>query len=105
MTYGQLMGTIQYGSSAEVIVVPDALLAHLKLVMITRMRRSESFTLSWEQRVAGAPRHSTVWVHYSMPLRFTFDGAEAPELDPALLDALMVSSYTAAGIVLPNDAD
>jgi len=98
------MGTLQYGSSLTEICISDHLLAHLKAVMVTRMRRSESFTLSWVDREGGAEKHSTVWVNPAIPLRFTFETVVPPPLDHELLEDLMTSSYQATGIVLPAEA-
>lgn len=40
------MGTMQYGSGSE-IQIEDRALAHLKVAIATKLRRNESFTLSW----------------------------------------------------------
>ena len=42
------MGVIYYGSSAIPIRIADRALAHLKIVIATKLRRSESFTVSWQ---------------------------------------------------------
>ena len=41
------MGTMYYGGSAMPIRIDDRALAHLKVVLATKLRRNESFTLSW----------------------------------------------------------
>ena len=41
------MGTIYYGGSAMPIHIEDRTLAHLTVVVATKLRRNESFTLSW----------------------------------------------------------
>ena len=41
------MAQLYYGNSADPIEMPDRLLAHVKVVLATKLRRSESFTLSW----------------------------------------------------------
>ena len=42
------MGTIYYGGSATPIHIEDRVLAHLKVVVATKLRRGESFTVSWQ---------------------------------------------------------
>ena len=53
------MGYLFYGNTAEPIEIPDRLLAHLKVVVATKLRRSESFTLSWRhtEDIPGRPLH------------------------------------------------
>ena len=41
------MGLIFYGNSPDPIEVDDRTLAHLKVVIALKLRRNESFTLSW----------------------------------------------------------
>lgn len=48
------MGHLYYGTTPEPIRIPDRLLSHLKVVVATKLRRSESFTVSWTH-VDGAP--------------------------------------------------
>ena len=50
------MGTMYYGGSAMPIQIEDRALAHLKVVVATKLRRNESFTLSWphaDRRTSG----------------------------------------------------
>ena len=42
------MGTMYYGGSATPIHIEDRALAHLKVVIATKLRRGESFTVSWQ---------------------------------------------------------
>lgn len=41
------MGTIYYGGSESPIHIEDRVLAHLKVVITTKLRRGESLTVSW----------------------------------------------------------
>lgn len=78
------MGHLYYGTSTSPIDIPDRLLAHVKVVMATKLRRGESFTLSWS---SPAGRES-IWVQQSIPLRFVFASAEPETLDPELVSRL-----------------
>ncbi|WP_396667451.1 hypothetical protein [Microbacterium sp. R86528] len=94
------MGTIYYGGSATPIHIDDRALAHLKIVIATKLRRSESFTLTWVHP-EGEPRgRSTVWLHPSIPLRFVFDEPEAPELNHDWIRELANSANSSGGISL-----
>lgn len=94
------MGTIFYGGSATPIHIEDRALAHLKVVIATKLRRHESFTLSW-QHPDGAPRgRTTIWLDPSIPLRFVFDDPETPELSRAWIEDLAQSANSSGGITL-----
>lgn len=94
------MGTIYYGGSATPIHIEDRALAHLKVVVATKLRRDESFTLSW-RHLDGEPRgRSTIWLHPSIPLRFVFDDPEPTELSRAWIEELAQSANTSGGITL-----
>jgi hypothetical protein len=94
------VGTIYYGGSATPIHIDDRALAHLKVVIATKLRRGESFTLSW-RHPEGEPRgRSTIWLHPSIPLRFVFDDPEPPPLNRQFIEDLANSANTSGGIQL-----
>jgi hypothetical protein len=93
------MGSLYYGDDQQPIEIADRLLAHVKVVMATKLRRNESFTLSW-RHPSGTPGRSTIWVQPSIPLRFVFDSAEAESLDPALLTSLANSANSSGGMTI-----
>lgn len=94
------MGSIYYGGEEPPINIDDRALAHLKVVIATRLRRSESFTLSWQHAEGDAPGKSTIWLHPSIPLRFVFDDPEPSDLNRAWIDELATASYSTNGITL-----
>lgn len=96
------MGTIQYGNG-DTIHIEDRALAHLKVVIATKLRRNESFTLSWRHPEGDDPGRSTIWLHPSIPLRFTFDESEAPQLNPQWIQDLMHSASSTGGISLIDE--
>ncbi|WP_460005282.1 DUF7882 family protein [Microbacterium xylanilyticum] len=94
------MGVIYYGGAETPIHIEDGVLAHLKIVIATKLRRNESFTLSF-QHGEGEPRgRTTIWLHPSIPLRFVFDEPVGPELDATLIRDLAASANTSGGIAL-----
>ncbi|MCI9858654.1 DUF7882 family protein [Microbacterium proteolyticum] len=98
------MGHLYYGTSTESIRIPDRLLSHLKVVATTKLRRSESFTLSWAH-VDGTPGRSTLWLQPAIPLRFVFDSAEPESLDAATLKSMADMAGSSAGLIVDLDAD
>ena len=97
------MGTIYYGGSATPIHIEDRALAHLKVVIATKLRRGESFTVSW-QHLPDEPRgRSTIWLHPSIPLRFVFEEPDLPPIDRAWLEELANSVNLSGGIEMIAD--
>ncbi|MFF2273582.1 hypothetical protein ACFVTX_14990 [Agromyces sp. NPDC058136] len=100
------MGTLYYGDSGTPIGIEDRALAHLKVAIITKLRRGESFTLSWRHTDDQARGRSTLWVHQSIPLRFVFDEPETPELSRKWIEDLMRSANSTGGVQLvPEQLD
>lgn len=97
------MGMIYYGSDTEPIHIEDRALAHLKVVITTKLRRNESFTLSWKHPEGDAPGRSTIWLHPSIPLRFVFETTEAPELVAKWINAMANSASSTGGITMVTE--
>ena len=98
------MGHLYYGNSAEPFEIPDRVLAHLKVVVSTKLRRAESFTLSWRHGADTAPGRTTLWLQPSIPLRFQFAGAEPEALNPAHLKDLVTQANSSSGLTVDLDA-
>lgn len=94
------MGAIYYGSSTTPIQLDDRILAHLRVVVTTKLRRGESFLLSWEQSDGERSTHSSIWLHPSIPLRFDCAVSHDQPLDGTLLAQLAAEANTAGGIVI-----
>jgi hypothetical protein len=92
-----------YGSSTAPILIEDRALAHLKVVIATKLRRHESFTLSWVHKNGDAPGRSTIWLHPSIPLRFVFDETEPPELNAEWISILSSTLSSTGGICLIDE--
>lgn len=98
--YLRPVGTIFYGGSAMPIHIEDRALAHLKVVISTKLRRGESFTVSWQHPHDQPGGRSTLWLHPSIPLRFEFEESEVPELSRAWISELADSANSSGGILL-----
>jgi len=94
------VGTIYYGGSATPINIDDRALAHLKVVIATKLRRSESFTVSWIHPDDEPRGRSTIWLHPSIPLRFVFDDPEPTELSRSWIEELANSANSSGGVTL-----
>ncbi|WP_295824887.1 hypothetical protein [uncultured Microbacterium sp.] len=94
------MGSLFYGYSPSPICIPDRVLAHVKVVMATKLRRGESFTLSWRHPSGEPAGRSTLWIQPSIPLRFVFESTEPEALDPVLLQSLANAANSSSGLTL-----
>jgi hypothetical protein len=81
----------------------DRLLAHLKVVIVAKLRRGEPFLLSWTLGAAEGSGRKSLWMHPSIPLQFEFDGSRRPTLNRAWLDELMASSMTNQGMLITDE--
>jgi len=97
------MGRLLYGDAQDPISIEDRALAHLKIVIATKLRRNESFTLSWRHPEGTPEGRSTIWIHPSIPMRFVFDDAEPPELSRQWIEDLAHSAHSTGGIVLVEE--
>ncbi|MFD5226403.1 hypothetical protein ACFWHT_12345 [Microbacterium sp. NPDC058342] len=97
------MGQLYYGNNPDPIVIEDRALAHLKVVVATKLRRNESFTLSWRHQGEDEPGRTTIWLHPSIPLRFVFAEPEAPELSAEWITAMAQSANSSGGIMLLDE--
>lgn len=95
------MGRLYYGSSPDPIEMSDRVLAHLKVVISTKLRRSESFPLSWDRD----GERSTLWLHCSIPLRFEVSAEAAGAIDRVYLNELAKAANSSGGIVVDLDAE
>ena len=96
------MGRMYYGNSDEAIEIDDVDLAHLRMVAMTKLRRSEGFSLTLASPQRG---RTALWVHCAIPLRFEFESAEPIRLDPARVNELAQAAASSAGIVMARDAE
>lgn len=97
------MGLLYYGDTAEPIDFPDRLLAHLKVVITTKLRRGESFTLTWRHSDGDAAGRSSLWLQESIPLRFVFDSPEPEQLDSEALQDMAHRAAASSGLVVSLD--
>jgi hypothetical protein len=96
------MGQLLYGARQTAIEIEDRGLAHLKLVMTSKLRRNEAFSFSWHRK-DGEPtgdRRITVWVNTTIELQFHFVEDSPPLINRRWLEALAVSANSAGGLWL-----
>jgi hypothetical protein len=93
------MGKLIYGPQGAEFEFDDRLLAHLRVVIVMKLRRRESFTLSWELPAEAGSGRMCVWLDSSVPLQFRFFGSREPALNRAWVDALASVAASSAGLM------
>ena len=83
------MGTLEYNSSRPPIPIDDVTLAHLKIIIGTKLRRQESFMMTWIPEGDGVPGRLTIWMHPSIPLAIAFDDPTMVAIEPKRIESMM----------------
>lgn len=94
------MAHLYYGADARPAEIPDHVLAHVKVVAATKLRRGESFLLTWRHGGEEGEGRTSLWMQPSIPLRFVFENAEPETLDAEYLRQLANEATSSRGIVL-----
>lgn len=99
------MGTLIYGNTGLQIDFEDRVLAHLQIVIVAKLRRNEGFPFSWRTASDDGDGRSTIWLHASIPLFFTFESSEVPPINRSWLEVLTMASNTAAGLRIVEEPE
>jgi hypothetical protein len=93
------MGTLTYGSGRSVLQIDDRLLVHLRLVILSKLRRAESFAFTWDSGQGAESSVITVWMHPAIDLEFGFAGPVEMEINRQWADHLMQSANSVRGLI------
>ncbi|MCU1423852.1 MAG: ATP-dependent ligase [Microbacteriaceae bacterium] len=94
-----LMGKLIVGPGFTEAVIDDRELAHLKVVILSKLRRGESFPFSWKHGAdTGGGGRSTIWLHPSLTIEFRFQGSRNIDINRAWIDQLLAASNSSAGL-------
>jgi len=69
------MGRFIYDTNANSVDIDDRTLAHLRIVMMNKLRRSEPFMFDVE--IGDGSGRRSFWIHPSVPIQFHFFGSSA----------------------------
>ena len=96
------MGSLTY--DRVVVEIDDRTLAHLQLVIVQKLRRGESFLLSWQDSAAVGSGRSSIWLNPAIPLYFKYAGGHAATLNRQWIEDLGRSANSAQGLVIVSEA-
>jgi hypothetical protein len=92
------MGKFIYGIPNVEVEIEDRLLAHLKVVITSKLRRNEGFTFTWQNTDGDDTTHSSVWLDEGIPISFEIGGPHDPPLNREWLEELNRSANSAGGL-------
>jgi hypothetical protein len=95
-----IVGTLFYGPTAKELPIDDRVLAHLQIVILTKLRRGESFSFQWEKPAQEGSGHSTIWMHPMIFLEFDFVGSRSIALNKAWVEELSLHANSGHGLIL-----
>ena len=96
------MGFMVYDSSTQ-ISFDDRVLAHLEVVIVSKLRRKESFALSWRESPDNGDGRTTIWIDPSIPLRFRYSGSRPPALDRDWMERLAAAAASSTGLIAVDE--
>lgn len=100
------MGKLIYGIPDTEVEFDDRVLAHMKAVIVAKLRRNESFTLSWDIPSSAGGGRTSVWLHPAIAIQFEFYGNREPSVNRAWIDELMNSANSPGGMrIIPEPQD
>ncbi|MFJ6653836.1 ATP-dependent DNA ligase [Microbacterium sp. NPDC091313] len=89
------MGRLFYRSDA-IFDIDDRVLAHVRIVVMNKLRRNEGFMLQAPH--SDGVRHVSMWVHASNALSMQFYGGRPPAIDKDLVERMMAEASGPDGL-------
>ena len=81
--------------------IDDRTMAHLRVVVMNKLRRGESFMFDITMH-DGSGRRS-FWMHPSIPIQFHFYGKRAVHINKAWVEELMDAAGSANGLTITHE--
>ncbi len=96
------MGTLTYGNEQR-FEFEDRLLAHMKLAIVAKLLRHESFLLNWTIPPDQGSGRMSVWLSRETLLSFKFVGSRPPAINRRWVEALTLTSARTGGMQLMTE--
>jgi len=97
------MGTLTY--DGLVVHIDDRVLCHVQIVVVQKLRRGESFLMSWRDSDAVGDGRSSIWLSDSIPLYFKFAGGHPALINRDWIEQLSRSADSSKGLVIMSEHD
>ncbi|MDQ2690145.1 MAG: ATP-dependent DNA ligase [Chloroflexota bacterium] len=98
------MGRFIYDATTNSVEIDDRLLAHLRIVVMNKLRRGESFMFDID--IGDGSGRRSFWLNPSVPLQFHFYGSRQPQINRAWVEELLqVASGPNGLFIVPEPAE
>ncbi|MCC2033707.1 DUF7882 family protein [Microbacterium allomyrinae] len=98
------MGRFIYDTTGSSVDIDDRTLAHLRIVVMNKLRRSEPFMFDIE--IGDGSGRRSFWIHPAVPLQFHFFGSRQPRINRAWIEELMQAASGPSGLtILPEPTE
>lgn len=98
------MGALIYGANPP-IPVDDRALAHLQLVVYSKLRARESFPFSWRDESVGGGGRGSFWISPGVAITFKYSGSREPAVNREWLRILREAANQPTGLRLLPEPD
>lgn len=99
--YPMGVGYLRY--DGDELEFDDRVLAHLQIVISTKLRRGENFFLSWSQPIErGSGRHA-IWIDNGLPIHFIYSGSRSAAINRDWIEQLLQSAGRTTGLYLSEE--
>ncbi len=99
------MGKFIYDGTVKVDF-DDRTLAHLQVVIGTKLRRGEPFYFTWKDDTSIGDGRTTVWLHPRCSLVYKYYGSRKARINIGWIDALVYAANSPSGLYLvPEPAE
>jgi hypothetical protein len=85
--------------------IDDRVLAHLQIVIGAKLRRGESFYLSWRDDVSVGNGNSALWIHPAMPLIYKYYASRMPRINRQWIDELTAAANSPHGLRITSEPE
>jgi hypothetical protein len=92
------MGTFTYGPTSTDVTFDDRLLAHLRTVIVTKLRRAECFLFTWTDESGPVPVEESLWMHPAVAMRFRVEKPATEVMNQDWLAVLMHAANSGFGL-------
>jgi hypothetical protein len=99
------MGRLVYGYAAQEYEFDDRTLSHVKMAVVSKLRRHESFLLNWQVPHELGGGRVSIWVSREIPLAFVFSDSTPPRLNERWMEVLLQSSQRTGGMTIVSEAE
>ena len=92
------MGHLTYDGNT--VQFDDRVLTHLQIVIVQKLRRNESFLMSWRDSPDIGDGRGSMWISPAVPMYFKFLGGKVPQIDEEWLLVLGKSAESSTGLIV-----